>query len=253
MAQQPDFLSLGTYLHQVAGILRHRSFHRLLNSDKSRFPKANSQVAITRLRDSLLGGLTSALPFDMDTELRRARLSSMSAEKWRLLTDVVAGRLASFADSITDYQLTQKQTDFRVPRGKSFYGCALSVLTYKAHWGNVQTLTWLRSPDGNMITDKPTAYISDALFEVRAFVASMSVLEKETGISGYEKVLEWAFNQPENYWAVCYVHDLLLHDFDSVKRQQHKHGYIRLQKTHLSTFYSDESQPDREDTVEFRV
>lgn len=251
--EQAQLNSLAVYLHQVAGILRHRSFHRLLNSYKSRFPKGNSQIAITRLKESLLLGLKSAVPLDMDTELRRERVSGMTADKWSLLTDVIAGRLASFADSITGYQLKQKQTRFSVPRGQSFYGCALSVLTYKAHWNNIETLTWLGSPDGKMVTSKPTAYISDALFEVRAFIVSMSVLENETGLAGYEEVLQWAFSQPENYWDICYVHDLLLHDFDSVKRQQQKNGYIRLQKTHLSTFYSDESQPGRNDTVEFRV
>ena len=257
MAQQPDFLSLGTYLHNVAGIIQHRSFHRLLRKLKSRFDGENSSIAHEKLVASLLNRLQSAIPYEYETDLRRTRATQMTDSNWSLITDIIAGRIQNLADKLTDYQLTAKQAKFSVPRDSDFYTQALDVMQYKKQCSNIQSLTYLKSPDGWRFCTESVNYISDVLFEVRSFVVAMSVLERETDYSSFEAVLKWAFEQPESFWRQAYPYDLLVHDYDAIRRAENRHGYIRVCKTHLSTYFSEEPIDSRlwqlGDFIEFRV
>lgn len=257
MAQQSDFLSLGIYLHNVAGLIQHRSFHRLLRTLNSRFEGEDSTIAHQKIVASLLNRLQSAIPYEYETELRRARVKEMTAQDWSLLTDIIAGRFKSLADKLTDYQLTAKQTKFSVPHKSDFYTQALDIMQYQHQCANIQSLTYLKSPDGWMVSPESVNYISDVLFEVRSFVVAMSVLEFETPYLSFEKVLQWSFEQPESFWLKASPYDLLVHDYDAIRRAVNGHGYIRVCKTHLSTYFSEEPIDSQlwqhGDFVEFRV
>ncbi|MBT42583.1 MAG: hypothetical protein CMF12_08670 [Idiomarina sp.] len=257
MTEQPDFAPLAKNLHLVAGVITHRSFHRLLRNVRSRFNHSHSAIAHKKMASSLLDRLQSAIPDDAETKLRRTRASEMTAKDWVLLTDLIAGRFRSLADRLTDYKLKAKETTFKVPRSNSFLNEALAVLDYNEQRGHIKTLQYLKSPDGWIYRSESVSYISDALFDIRSFLVAAFVLESDTTYQTFESVLEWAFQQSEEFWQKAYPYDLLVHDFDAIRQVESQSGYIRVCKSHLSTYFSEEPIDSRlwqlGDFVEFRV